>query len=149
MEQFFLGLEFQSISSFFSCCSLVISAIFKSISMLNILILYLKFYQLNSNGYSLFFLIFYLSLNFQMISLLHLVSTKVFHLDLVVQIYFEIIGCIFSLDDKPGWIIELCFEAGFHLNFLERSLDISQKLNSPIIFLRLETLDFLVRQYHH
>ena len=142
-------MEFQWISSIFSCYSLVISTISKSISMLNISILRLKFYQLNSDGCSLFSLFFYLSLNFQMISLLHLVCTKVFHLDLVAQIYFKFIGCTFSLCDKLGWIRELCFEGGSHLNILERNLRISQKLNLLVIFLHLKILDFLDHQYRH
>jgi len=57
-----------------------------------------------------------------MISLLHLVCTEVFRLDLVAQIYFKIIGWIFFLCDNLGLIGRLCFEEESHLNFLERNL---------------------------
>jgi hypothetical protein len=117
--------------------------------MLNILILRLMFYQLNLNGCSLFFFIFCLFSNFQMISLLHLVHTKLYRFILVAQIYFKFIGSIFFLRDKLELIEGLCFKGGSHLDFLERSLLVSQKLSLLVIFLRLKILDFLDHQYHH
>jgi hypothetical protein len=84
-----------------------------------------------------------------MISLLDLVSIKVYRFDLVAQIYFEIVDCFSFPSDKLEWIKGLCFEGGFHLDFLERNLHISQKLNLLAIFLRLKTLDFLDLLYLH
>lgn len=107
------------------------------------------FFRLNLDGYSSFFFIFCMFLNFQKISLLNLVCIMVYRFNLAYQIYFQIIGCFSFLGGKLEWIKGLCFEGGFHLDFLERSLHISQKLILLITFLRQKTLDFLDHQYHH
>ena len=117
--------------------------------MLNILILRLMFYRLNLDGYSSFFFIFCLFLNFQKISRFNLVRIMAYRFDLVAQICFNIIGCFSFLSGKLELIKGLCFEGESHLDFLERSLHISQKLSLLITFLRLKILDFLDHRYHH